>query len=164
MANRAIWGAGLGAGFTWATAINGADLASLATGSTVLSSVATITNQSSLDLFCDISVRLTVGSATPPVGANVGLYLVALLDDGSTFGDGSMASGGTIARLPPYAPIGIVPFANVALTLLAGFIQGIILPPGSFRFALSNSSGASLSATAGNCIVMYRTYLENLNG
>ncbi len=164
MSNRAIWGAGLGAGFTWATAINQADLVSLANGSTVLSSVATITNQTALDIFCDISVRLTVGSATPPVGANISLYLAALLDDGTTFGDGSMASGGVITRVPPYAPVGVVPFANVALTLLAGYVQGIQIPPGSFRFALNNASGAALSATGSNSIVMYRTYLLNLNG
>jgi hypothetical protein len=38
-----------------------------------------------------------------------------------------------------------------------------VIPPGSFRFALYNNSGAALSATAGNCIVKYRTYNVNLN-
>jgi len=33
----------------------------------------------------------------------------------------------------------------------------------SFRFALFNGLGAALSATAGNCIVKYRTYNMNLN-
>src|SRR5271170_7833744 len=42
MANRTAWTAGNGVGFTWTTAINGSDLASLANGSTVLSSVADI--------------------------------------------------------------------------------------------------------------------------
>jgi hypothetical protein len=126
--------------------------------------VADITNQSGLDIFCDISVRMTVASATPPAGAGLDLYLCALLDDGATYGDGSMVSGGVITRAPPFGPVGSVPLESAAATtLLAGFIQGILIPPGSFRFALYNRSGAGLSVTAGNCIVKYRTYDQNLN-
>ena len=164
MANRTAWTAGNGAGFSWATAINGADLASLANGSTVLSSVADITNQTALDLYADLSVRMTVASTTPPAGSFLALYLAALLDDGATYGDGSMAGGATIARAPPYPPCGIIPLeSTAATTTLAGFVQGILIPPGSFRFALYNNSGAALSATAGNCIVKYRAYDLNLN-
>jgi hypothetical protein len=164
MTSRTAWVAGNGVGFTWTTAINGSDLASLANGSTVLSSVADVANQTQLNIYADISVRMTVGSATPPAGASLNLYLAALLDDGSTYGDGSMSSGGTITRAPPYAPVGVVALESAAAsTLLAGFISGIVIPPGSFRFALYNNSGAALSATAGNCIVKYRTYNVNLN-
>jgi hypothetical protein len=164
MANRTAWVAGNGEGFAWGTALNGSDLALLANGSTVLSSVADIANQTGLDLYADVSVRMTVASATPPAGAFLALYLAALLDDGATYGDGSMTSGGTIARAPPYAPVGIVALESAAATtLLAGFVPGILIPPGSFRFALYNGSGAALSATAANCIVKYRTYNLNLN-
>src|SRR5215831_17187160 len=114
MANRTAWSAGNGAGFSWATAINGSDLVSLANGSTVLSSVADIANQTALDLYADISVRITVASATPPAGSFLALYLAALLDDGATYGDGSMTSGGTITRAPPYAPVGIVALESAA--------------------------------------------------
>jgi hypothetical protein len=102
MANRTAWTAGNGVGFTWTTAINQADLASLANGSTVLSSVADITNQAALDIYADISVRMTVASATPPAGAYFGIYLVGLLDDGTTYGDGTLTSGSTITRAPPW--------------------------------------------------------------
>jgi hypothetical protein len=164
MANRTAWTAGNGVGFTWSIGINGSDLASLANGSTVLSSVADIANQTVLDLWCDVSVRMTVASATPPAGATLALYLAALLDDGATYGDGSMTSGTVITRAPPWQPVGVVPLGNAAATtLLAGFVQGILIPPGSFRFALYNNSGAALSATAGNCIVKYRTYNLTLN-
>jgi hypothetical protein len=88
MTSRTAWVAGNGVGFTWTTAINGSDLASLANGSTVLSSVADVANQTQLNIYADISVRMTVGSATPPAGASLNLYLAALLDDGSTYGDG----------------------------------------------------------------------------
>jgi hypothetical protein len=165
MANQATWITGGGVGFTWTTAINGADLASLASGSTALSSVADIANQTALDLYADVSVRLTVGSATPAAGAFLGLYLVPLLDDGSTYGDGELAAGGTMARAYPFPPAATMPLANVATTLLAGFAQAIVIPPGSFRFALYNGgSGISLSTTAGNNVVKYRTYRLNLNG
>jgi len=164
MTSRAAWTAGNGGGFSWTTAINGSDLASLANGSTVLSSVADIANQTNLDIYADVSVRMTVASGTPPTGAYLAIYLVALLDDGSTYGDGSMTSGGTITRAPPYSPVGIVALESAAATtLLSGFVQGIVIPPGSFRFALYNNTGAALSATAGNCIVRYRTYNVNLN-
>lgn len=164
MANRTAWTAGNGQGLVWGTLINGADLASLANGSTVLSTVADITNGTAFDLYTDISVRMTVTSATPPAGSFFGLYLAALLDDGVTYGDGTLTSGSTITRAPPYAPVGIIPLESAAAaTVLAGFVQGILIPPGSFRFALYNNSGAALSSTAGNCIAKYRTYNLNLN-
>jgi hypothetical protein len=164
MANRTAWTAGNGVGFAWSIALNGSDLASLANGSTVLSSVADIANQTALDLWCDVSVRMTVASATPPAGAILALYLAALLDDGATYGDGSMTSGTVIARAPPWQPVGVIPLENAAATtLLAGFVQGVLIPPGSFRFALYNNSGAALSATAANCVVKYRTYNLTLN-
>src|ERR1700738_2036565 len=159
MTSRTAWTAGNGVGFTLTTAINGSDLASLANGSTVLSSVADIPNQTNLDIYADLSVRMTVGSATPPTGAYFAVYLCALLDDGTTYGDGELTSGATIARALPFAPVGTVLLQSaVATTVLAGLIQGVVLPPASFRFAFFNSSGAALSATAGNCIVKYRTY------
>jgi hypothetical protein len=164
MANRTAWTAGNGEGLTWGTALNGSDLVSLANGSTVLSSVADIANGTALDLYCDLSVRLTISSATPAAGSFLALYLAALLDDGATYGAGGLTSGSTIAYAPPFAPCGIIPLeSSAATTLLAGFVQGILIPPGSFRFALYNNSGAALSATAGNNIVKYRTYNLNLN-
>ena len=165
MANQSAWVAGAGAGLTWTTAINGADLATLASGSTALSSAADIANQTALDLYADVLVRLTIGAATPAIGAFLGLYLVPLLDDGATYGDGELASGGTMARAYPFPPAATLPLANVATTLLAGFAQGLVIPPGSFRLALYNGgTGITLSATAGNNVVRYRTYRLNLNG
>ncbi len=165
MTSQLAWVAGAGVGFTWTTAINGSDLTSLASGSSALSSVADITNQTALDLYADVSVRLSTGSATPAAGAFLGLYLVPLLDDGVTYGDGELTSGGTMARAYPFPPAGTIALESAAATtLLAGFVQGIVIPPGSFRFALYNGSGIGLSATAGNNIVKYRTYRLNLNG
>jgi hypothetical protein len=104
------------------------------------------------------------GAHDSDLGATLALYLAALLDDGATYGDGFLTSGGTITRAPPWAAVGIIPLeSSVAATVLAGFVQGILIPPGSFRFALYNNSGASLSSTASNCIAKYRTYNLTLN-
>jgi hypothetical protein len=164
MANRTAWTAGNGVGLTWTTAINGSDLASLASGSTVLSSVADIANGTNLDMYAMVGVELTVGSTTPAAGSYIGIYLMPLNEDGSTYGTGEMSSGGTISRAPATGLVGTIALETAgATTLFAGVIPKIELPPCSFRFALYNSSGVSLSATAGNCVVKYQTYNINLN-
>lgn len=164
MASRAAWTAGNGVGYTWTTAINTADLVSLASGSSVISSVADIANQTNQDLYADLSVRMTIASTAIGAGAFFALYLAALLDDGASYGDAQFTNGTQAALTPAYPPVGIIPLPNVTTTKLFGFIQGILIPPGSFRFGLSNQSGVALSATGGNCIVKYRTYnLQNNN-
>ena len=88
MANRTAWVAGNGVGFTWTTAINSADLVSMPNGSSVLSSVTGVANQTNLDMFMDVSVRCAIASSTIAAGANLAVWLYALLDDGTTYGDG----------------------------------------------------------------------------
>lgn len=162
MANRTAWVAGLGVGFTWTTLINSADLASMANGSSVVSSVADIANQTSLDQFMDVSVRCAIASSTTVAGANFALWLYALLDDGTTYGDGQFTNGTQAAKTPTFAPVAIFPLvAAAAQTTLVGFASGIIIPPGSFRAALQNNSGFTL--TSGTQTVKYRTYNQNLN-
>lgn len=162
MANRTAWTAGNGAGLTWATAINSSDLASLASGSSVLSTVADITNGTALDQFMDLSVRELIASSTIVAGAAFSFYLYALLDDGATYGDGQLVAGTQKAATPAFPPCAVVPLvAAAAQTNLVGFYQGIILPPGSFRLAQQNSSGFAL--TSGTQTVKYRTYNINVN-
>ena len=164
MANRTAWTAGNGAGLTWTTAINGSDLASLASGSTVLSSVADIANATNLDMYAMVGVEMTVGSTTPAAGSYLALYLQILNEDGTTYGTGEMTSGSTITRAPAQGLVGTIGLETAAATtLFAGVIPKIELPPASFRFALYNASGVALSATAGNCVVKYQTYNLNLN-
>jgi hypothetical protein len=164
MANRTAWTAGNGAGLSWTTAINGSDLASLANGSTVLSSVADIANETNLDQFAIVDVEMTVTSATPPAGSYFALYFLPLNQDGSTYGSGLMTSGGTVSRAPPEAPIAVIPLdGGAAHTLLSGMTARIELPPVAGRFALYNNSGAALSATSTNCVVKFQTFNVNLN-
>lgn len=162
MANRTSWTAGNGQGLGWGTAINSADLASMANGSSVLSSVADIANGTNLDQFMDVSVRCAIASNTIVAGANLALWLYALLDDGSTYGDGQLAAGTQAAKTPLFSPCGVIPLlAAASQTTLVGVATGILLPPGSFRLALQNNSGFALSA--GTQTVKYRTYNMNLN-
>src|SRR5262245_60192722 len=114
MANRAAWIAGNGVGFTWTTAINSADMASLANGSCVMSSVADIANQTALDIFMDVSVRCAIASSTIAAGANLALFLYALLDDGTTYGDGQLTSGTQTTKVPAFAPCAVIPLVAAA--------------------------------------------------
>ena len=162
MANRTAWAAGLGVGFTWTTAINSADMASMATANTVVSSVTDITNQTALDQFMDISASLVISSSTIAAGANLAFWIYALNEDGSTYGDGQFTNGTAAAKTPTFPPCALMPLvAAASQTALLGFVQGIIIPPGSFRLAIQNNSGFSL--TSGTQTVKYRTYNINLN-
>jgi hypothetical protein len=102
-------------------------------------------------------------SSAIAAGAYLGLYLFALQNDGATYGDGSLTAGTPAAIVPPFAPAGAIPLRVASYTLLAGMVQGIVIPPGSFRFALLNECGFTFSATAGNNVVKYRTYNMNLD-
>ena len=165
-AGRSAWTAGNGVGYTWTAAMGATDISAgpLANGSTVLSSAADITNQTAQDQFMDVNVEFTVGSASPPAGSYIGVYLVPLNSDGTTYGTGEMTSGSTITRAPANGQVCSIGIESaVATTFFSGTCIGVILPPGSFRLAIFNMSGAALSSTGGNNVVKYRTYNINLN-
>jgi len=162
MTGRTAWTAGNGQGLAWGTLINSVDLASMANAKTVLSSVADIANGTNLDMWMDVSVRCAIASNTIAAGANLALWLYALLDDGSTYGDGQFTAGTPATLTPTFSPVAVFPLvAAASQTTLVGFAQGILLPPGSFRAALQNNSGFSF--TSGTQTVKYRTYNINLN-
>ena len=162
MANKTSWVAGTGVGLTWTTLINSADMASMATANTVLSSVADVANGTALDQFMDVSVRCVIASSTIAAGANFALFIYALLDDGTTYGDGQFVAGTPAAKTPAVVPCATIPlFAAVTQINLVGFAQGIVIPPQSFRMAIQNNSGFTL--TSGTQTVRYKTYNINLN-
>ena len=162
MASRTAWTAGNGAGYTWTTLINSADLASMVNGSTVVSSVADIANQTNQDMFMDISFSQTIASSTIVAGANLAFFLFMLNQDGTTYGDGQFVNGTQKAATPTFAPCGAFGLvAAAAQTTLVGQINQIIIQPGSFRVAEQNNSGFTF--TAGTQTVKYRTYNLNLN-
>lgn len=162
MASRTAWTAGNGVGLTWTTAINSADMASMATTNTVVSSVADIANGTNLDQFMDISASLVISSSTIVAGQNLSFWIYALNQDGSTYGDGQFTNGTPAAKTPTFPPCAVMPLvAANSQTALLGFAQGIIIPAGSFRLAIQNNCGFTL--TSGTQTVKYRTYNINLN-
>lgn len=165
MSGRSAWTTGNGAGLAWTPAINSADMASMATANTVLSSVADIANATALDQFMQISFSLAISSSTIVAGANIAFWLFGLNQDGTTYGDGQFVAGTPAAKTPTFSPCFVFPLvAAAAQTALVGnslFAGPIIIPPGSFRLAVQNNSGFSL--TSGTQTVKYQTYNQNLN-
>jgi len=163
MANRTAWTAGNGAGLTWTELIKTGDLASMANGSSVLSSDADIANGSNLDIYMDISYLLAIASSTIGTGANIAFWIYALNEDGSHYGDNQLPTAGTQAAITPaFSPCAVLGIPAVASTTnMYGTATGIIIPPGSFRVACQNNSGFAL--TSGTQTVKYRTYNLNLN-
>ena len=158
MSSRTAWTAGNGAGLAW-TALFGSEVSALTNGEFVLSSVDIANGGSVLDQFMDVSLEATIASSTIAAGANFGLWLMALMQDGSTYGDNSLTTT-PAAVTPGLFPVATMPLlAKASTTALYGYAQGIILPPGSFAMALQNNCGFTLTA----CAVKYRTYNQNLN-
>lgn len=160
MTSRTAWVAGLGQGFTWGTAIASANMASMTNGQSVLDST-DITNQTALDIFADLSISLAISSSTIAAGANIAIWLYALNQDGSTYGDNHLTTSAASVT-PSSPPIAVIPcFAAATQTSIIGNVTGIIIPPGTFRWAMQNNSGFAL--TSGTQTIKYRTYNTNLN-
>lgn len=155
-------GGRLNSGLAWTACFAGADLNSLANGSSVLSSQGDITNGTSLDMFADVSLELAISSSTIAAGANLALWIFELNEDGSTYGDNSLTAGTAAAVTPGLLLAAVMPLrAAAAQTALYGYAQGIVIPPGTFRFAVQNNSGFTLSAS-GNA-GKFRSYNINVS-
>ena len=163
MTSRTAWVAGNGQGLTYGTLINSSDLASMVTGSTVLSTVADIANGSNLDMFMDISLAMISNGTTFAAGSNFALFKYDLNQDSSHYGDNQLTAGTQAGITPASPPIAIVniPALTAGTANIFGTITGIVIPPGSFRFALQNNSGTTISS--GTQTVKFRTYNINLN-
>jgi hypothetical protein len=150
-ANRTAWTAGNGVGFTWTSAQ--ANAGTLASTNSVLDST-DITNQTALDLFCDVSHSLTIASSTIAAGASFNYYVAYLNQDGTTYGDNHVTTT-PAAAAPTYPPLGPVPcFAAAAQTSVIGNWTNIVLVPGTFRWINQNNIGFNLTAAT----IKYRTY------
>lgn len=165
MASRTAWTPGNGAGSTWTTAINSSDLTSMASGKTVLSTVADIANWTNLDQFIQISFSLAIASSTIAGGAYFSFYLYYLNQDGSTYGDGQFTAGtqSTGVSTIPACFTWTIP-ALATTTTIVGNSMGfapIVVSPGSFRLAMAQTSGFAL--TSGTQTVKIETFNQNLN-
>ena len=161
-ANRTSWTAGNGQGLTYGIAFNATDFTTSqpTNGQSILSTV-TITNGTALDQFADFSVVQSISSSTVAAGANITVWLIPLAADGSTYTP-ALVAGTVAANTPPMAPVCTIPlYAAGTQTVLTGTCTGIVLPPGTFKFAEQNNSGFTYTATTQ--IHDYRTYNQKLN-
>lgn len=165
MAGRTAWTAGNGAGLTWTAMFGTADLTSLANGASVMSSATAIANGTNLDQLADVSVEITISSATPTAGANITLWLAPLAQDGSTYGDGSFTAGTQkSAYTPAWFSVQTCPVQSAAATTkMIAYFQGIPLPPVSFTWVIQNNTGQAFSSTAANNVAKFITYNVNDN-
>jgi hypothetical protein len=162
MASRTSWTAGNGVGYTWSSFITGTstNFTTMANGSTMLSTVADIANQTNQDQFMDISYAFSIASSTIAAGANIAFWLYYLNQDGSHYGDNQLTAGTAAAVTPSFAPCATLGIPAVAATTaIYGTVTGIVIAPGSFRGACQNNCGFTFTAAT----VQYRTYNQNLN-
>ena len=135
------WVAGATAG--WATAGFSTEVNSVVTGNAIRAASA-VDNSSALDMFDDLSISL--GSITPTGIPYIGVYMMPLNQDGTTYGDGKFNAS---AAGPPVSQyfVGAIPLV-VAAQVQTGILRGIILPPGQWKYVLHNVSGITLAGSA----------------
>lgn len=141
------------------TAAFGTEINSLASGSSIISSVA-IANGTALDLFMDISISLN-SLTTGPGAPIVAFAMYPLNQDGTTYGDGRFGSAAAAIPNGEYW-VGSIPFvASTVINPLTGSVKGVVLPPGDFKLVLYNALGATLNASTNT--IKYRTYNRTLS-
>jgi hypothetical protein len=160
MTNRTAWTPGnLGPGTMSWTAGFGSEIATLANGSSVMSTLV-FDNTSFLDEFIDFSFLGTIASSTIGSGSALGIWLATLQGDNGTYGDGRLAAGTPAAYTPPWPAMGGVQFqVGTTVTSLVGDVGGLGLRPIKFRLVAQNISGFNFTAAQ----VYLNTYNQNLN-
>jgi hypothetical protein len=124
----------------------------------VLSTATAVANGTGRYLYADVSFRLA--SMTPTAGGYLSLYLLPLLDDGTTYADGTSSATAT-AQPSITHNVGNLALRAVASTQ-NGMIRGIVVPPGTFKWYLINKSGAALATGATSNTAKYRIYGEEI--
>ena len=147
------WIAGSGQGFTWGSLFGTEINTTIGIANAILSTVS-VSNQSSLDIFMDISY--TAGGTVTTVAPNyLGFYLYPLNQDGSTYGDGNYASA-TASTPPGTYWVGNIIVPVGASTTVQGTVTRIIMPPGTFNMVIFNGTGVAFFN--GTNVCKYRTY------
>lgn len=142
----------------WTDAFLQSDLtgATVVNGYGLLSTAAVVTNGTGRYLYADISVRLA--SMTPTAGGHIALFLLPLLDDGTTYADGASSATATAqASITHY--VGALALRAVA-SAQNGMVRGILVPPGSFKWYLINRSGVPFATGTTVNTIKHRLYGE----
>ena len=134
---------------------------SLASGSCVVATNA-IGQGTNLDLLAELSIALTASAATTTT-SYIGVYILPLNADGTTYGDG-LASGSAQTSTPGPSFYAGVLMPRSGITAVTGsLILPRDLPRRDFKLALAPTLGSALAATAAASIQL-QTSVLNLNG
>jgi hypothetical protein len=105
-------------------------------------------------MFADFSC--SVASVIVPAGIPfIGVYLIPLNQDGTSYGDGIPGTTGAANTPASSYFIGNIP-APVGTQAVTGMLQRIIIPPGTFKFAIYNGLGVAFTSSSNT--FAYRTY------
>jgi hypothetical protein len=121
--------------------------------SNALTSTSAITNDSDLYLFADFELHLNTMGSNASAGGYVALYILASVDGGTTYPDGSSAVPPAESNLAAVFP---ATSGTVAKTMTA---TNVPLPPAKFLVMLGNFTGGSAASPYGT--LRYRRH--NLN-
>lgn len=154
------WSAGSLVGLTWSGSyFTSATFASLANGSCIASSM--FSNGAALDQYLDFSYSVQTGAATVAGTSYMSLYLLPMNADGTTYGDGSLAVGGTFAGTPGsgyYVGVSSIGKVVASGAQATGQLPRIVIPPGSFILALQNNLGNALGTSTTLSVASVRSY------
>jgi hypothetical protein len=116
-------------------------------------SLSPITNGTSLDQFIDVSFELSISSSTIAAGANLAVWLMPLMEDGSTYSDNSLSTS-QAAVTPPLSLAMFVRAASFSTTALYGYnaARTLVIPPGTWLPGIRNNSGFTLSSFGNTAI------------
>jgi len=152
MANRGIWSL---FGSNPTTVITGAQLNGLGIGA-MTTAGATYSNQTNLDLYCDLEVFLD--TLTPVAPAYVAIYILIALD-GTNFPGQSAAD----LRLTSTQLFCVLPIGTTASTAQRVAARNLLLPAQPCQFRLDNQTGVAIPSN-NNSFVKIDAYSYNLNG
>lgn len=168
MTDRSIYGNGLITSGAY-TAAFGTEINTMATGNSVLSSIAfdNTPADSFGDLFAQISAILPLTSSeTLVAGACLTFWIAYLQADGLTYGDGRVsASAGGSAYTPGWPAVGGCQFAaGSSISTVAGDTGLFTFAPQKFKLVVQNNIGFALGTVSGAQQIYLATSLLNLNG
>jgi hypothetical protein len=169
MANTSSWAPGnLNSGSFAYMAAFGAEINSLAAGNSVMSSVI-FDNSGAVnppDQWMDLSALCTIVSTALTGGAALSFWLAYLQGDGTTYGDGRVATASPgSAYIPAANPVRGIQIPVGTVTAIIGDTGMIPIRPRKFKLIIANNlTAASAPALAASGNAIYASfYRENLN-
>lgn len=148
---------------SWTDAFAAANFNALANGSGILSTAAAVSNGAG-PILADLSFIMVTSTMSPTAAGGAGLdfYILPLLHDGSTYPDNE--NTGTAANLPTGTYfVGRMVLRGKATSTQAGMLRGIVVPNGTFKWYVINSTGAALPSSSTNMTCQHRLYSYDNN-